>query len=75
MTLFEFFDSAPNGYQTGSDDNSVLKKDARRKTRLTIEQINRLRVMNDIRRLEYEKSIEKISKQYAPAAQPAGGLM
>lgn len=75
MTLYEFFDSAPDSYYTGNQDNSVLEKNAKRKTRLTLEQINRLRIMNDIRRLEYEKSIEKISKQYAPAAAPPGGMM
>ena len=75
MTLYEFFDSAPDSYYTGSQDNSAPKQNAKRKTRLTLEQINRLRIMNDIRRLEYEKSIEKVTKQYAPPAAPAGGMM
>ena len=76
MTLFEFFSPEPYGFYSGGQDQSVSDKEHTRKTRLTIEQINRLRVMNDIRKLEYEKSIDKITKQYAPAEQPAGpGLL
>jgi len=72
MNLFEFFSAEPYGYYSGGQDNSTKKETHTRKSRLTIEQINRLRVMNDIRKLEYEKSIEKINSQYAPAEQPAG---
>jgi hypothetical protein len=75
MTLYEFFDSSPDAYYSGSQDNSALETNAKRKTRLTLEQINRLRIMNDIRRLEYEKSIEKITKQYSPPAAAPGGMM
>lgn len=70
MTLFEFFSPEPYGFYSGGQDNSILKKEDVRKTRLTIDQINRLRIMNDIRKLEYEKKIEKVAGQYGGAAQP-----
>lgn len=72
MNLFEFFAQDPHGFRTEKDDKSVLDKRSPRKTRLTLEQIHRLRIMNDVRRLEYEKNIDKISNQYAPPEQAAG---
>jgi hypothetical protein len=76
MNLFEFFSPEPYGFYSGGQDQSILKKEDTRKTRLTIDQLNRLRIMNDIRKLEYEKSIDGLATQYGPPAQPAGpGLM
>lgn len=78
MNLFEFFTQAPEGYQTEKDDNSVLKQKNTRKTRLTLGHINRLRIMNDIRKIEYEKDVENVTKQYGAAPQEggaAGGLI
>lgn len=78
MNLFEFFSTAPEGYQTEKDDQSVLHQKNTRKTRLTLGHINRLRIMNDIRRIEYEKDVENVTKQYgaAPAEGGApGGLL
>ena len=72
MNLFEFFAETPYGYRDEKQDNTVLDKKSPRKTRLTLEQIHRLRVMNDVRRLEYEKNIDKIANQYAPP-EAAGG--
>jgi hypothetical protein len=71
MNLFEMFSVMPDGYQTPAEDHSVAKKSDTRKTRLTLRQINKLRIMNDIRRIEHEKDIEKAVKQYG--AQPAEG--
>ena len=74
MNLFEIFEPMPAGYQTEKDDNSVLKLRDLRKTRLTLKQLNRLRIMNDVRKLEHEKKIETVQNQYkTPAAQP--GIM
>lgn len=74
MNLFEIFEPMPAGYQTEKDDNSVIKLRDLRKTRLTLKQLNRLRIMNDIRKLEHEKKIESVQNQYKAApAQP--GLM
>lgn len=61
------------GYRTEKNDNSVQKLSDTRKSRLTLAQIKRLRIMNDLRKFEHQKEVEDISKQYRPAA-PAGGL-
>jgi len=72
MNLLEIFEPIPTGYQTEKDDNSAVKLCDLRKTKLTLKQLNRLRIMNDIRKLEHEKKIEAVQSQYkaAPAAQP-----
>ena len=50
-------------------DKSVAEKTDTRKTRLTLEQINRLRMLNDVKITEYTKELVDIKKQYAvPAA-------
>ena len=46
-------------------DNSVAEKTDTRKTRLTLEQINRLRMLNDVKITEYSKELASIKKQYA----------
>ncbi len=73
MNLFEFFTPEHQGFYSGEDDNSIIKKSDTRKTRLTLGQLNKLRIMNDIRKLEYEKSVDDAVKQYGAAAQPQGG--
>lgn len=68
MNLLDIFEADENkGYRTEKDDNSVLSLDDTRKTKLTLAQINRLRVMNDIRKLEQEKSLDKVRNQYKSA--------
>jgi hypothetical protein len=69
MNVFELFDPSPDhtGYSTEKDDNSVLKLSDLRKTRLSLDQINRMRIMNDVRNLEHEKKLTKVSKQYKAA--------
>lgn len=67
MQLLELYNSIPSGYRTEKDDNSVLKKSDTRKTRLTLTRLNKLRIMNDTRKLEHEKKLEKVSTQYKPA--------
>ena len=62
--IFEFFEPTVPGYQNPSQDHSTLKLADSRKTRLTLAQINRLRTMNDVRKFEHEKHLEKVSKQY-----------
>jgi hypothetical protein len=63
MNLLEVF-KIPNGYRTEKDDNTVLKLDNTRKTKVTLKQLNRLRIMNDIRKLEHEQKIEQVQSQY-----------
>ena len=73
MQVLEMFNPTPDGYRTEKDDNSVMKLDDTRKTRLTLDRLNRLRIMNDTRKLEHEKKLDKVSVQYKPPA-PAAGL-
>ena len=70
MYLTEIFEKNPEGYDTEKDDNSVLKLSDLRKTRLTLQQINKLRIINDVQKLEHEKKIGTVARQYkAPAAE------
>ena len=72
MQVNELFEPTPAGYRSEKDDNSVLKADDTRKTRLTLSRLNKLRMMNDVRRLEHEQKLEKVNKQYqVPATPPA----
>lgn len=73
MFITELFDlKNREGYRTEKDDNSVQKLSDTRKSRLTLAQIKRLRIMNDLRKFEHQKEVEDISKQYRPAAPPGG---
>ena len=63
MNLLEMFEDLP-GYRTEKDDNTPLQLSDVRKTKLTLKQINRLRIMNDVRKLEHEQDLEKIRDQY-----------
>jgi hypothetical protein len=70
MNILEIFEPTPAGYATEKDDNSAVKLSDLRKTKLTLKQLNRLRIMNDVRKLEHEKKIETVQTQYkAPAAE------
>ena len=64
MNLLEIFEPTPAGYQTEKDDNTVVKLNDLRKTKLTLKQLNRLRVMNDVRKLEHEQKLEVVQNQY-----------
>ena len=50
MLLNEFFDKEPKAYQDLSQDNSQPELGDLRKSRLTLRQLNKLRMMNDVRR-------------------------
>lgn len=69
MLLIEFGKDLPTGYGTESDDGSTLDIMDTRKTRLTLAQINRIRMINDVRKFEKEQEIESVSKQYSPPAE------
>lgn len=71
MLITEIFDPTPYGYNSEEEDNSSHSILSSRKTRLTLAHLNRLRILNDVRKLENEKKIEKLQKQYAAA--PEGG--
>ena len=74
MRILEMFEDELPGYRTEEDDNTVMKLSDLRKTRLTLAQINRLRIMNDVRKLEKEQKIEKVQAQYKPAPEPTEGM-
>jgi len=71
MNLMELYSPTPNGYYSEKDDNSAIKATDTRKTRLTLDKINKLRAMNDTRKLEHEQKLEKVSDQYKPLTAPA----
>lgn len=72
MQILEIFDSITSGYRTEKDDQTAVKLSDLRKTKLTLKQLNRLRIMNDVRKLEHEKKIEQVQNQYkAPPAEQA----
>lgn len=74
MQLLELYNQIPDGYRTEKEDNSVIKTNDTRKTRLTLDRLNKLRIMNDTRKLEHEKKLEKVSVQYKPSATAQAGL-
>lgn len=69
MLLIEFGKDLPTGYGTESEDGSSLDITDTRKTRLTFAQINRIRMVNDVRKFEKEQELESVSKQYAAPAE------
>lgn len=76
MILNEMFGPGNEKYQDGyydaKEDQSTLKLKDLRKTKLTLMQINRLRMMHDVRKFEQQDRIKDIQKQYkAAAAAPA----
>lgn len=72
MILNELYELPKPGYQTEKDDHTPLKLSDLRKTRLTLADINRIRMANDVRKVEHENKLENISKQYKPPAAMAG---
>ena len=73
MNVFELFDPAPKGYYDEKADQSTVKMSDSRKTRLTLAHLNQLRQSHDVRKLEHEKKLEAVAKQYKP--EPEGGDM
>jgi hypothetical protein len=71
MFITELYNlKSAEGFRTEKDDDSVQKMSDVRKSRLTLAQIKRLRIMNDLRKFERQKEIEDVAKQYRPAAEP-----
>lgn len=68
MILNEMFREYAKEYQDLTKDNSQIKYTDTRKTRLTLDQINRLRKMNDMRALEHAKEMALVQQMYG--AQP-----
>lgn len=70
MLLTEIWDKQPTAYQDLQQDNSTTGLGDLRKTRLTLQQLNKLRMMNDVRTYEYTQTLKAIRKQYSPPPQP-----
>jgi len=66
MILNEIYEKSPEAYQDLSQDNSQPTLGDTRKTRLTLQQINKLRQMNDVRSVEYKEKLKLVKQQYAP---------
>lgn len=49
-------------------DNTALRLSDTRKTRLTFEQLSKLRKLADLKAAEYQESVKEIRRQFAPAA-------
>ena len=75
MFISELFQPINPAYHDDKEDSTSVKMSDTRKTRLSLLQINKLRIMNDVRKFEHEKKLGSITKQYAlPASAEAGGL-
>jgi hypothetical protein len=74
MIVTELFEPAKPGYQSDSLDNTPLKLSDLRKTRLTLADLSRLRMANDVRKVEHENKLEKVAKQYKPPAAAAAPI-
>jgi len=66
MNLKEMWEKSPSAYQDLGDDNSRTKMKQLRSTRLTLKQIKKLRLMNDLRSVEKQEELEFVRKMYAP---------
>ena len=72
MNLFELFDKSVPGYHDLEDDQSQITKYEPRKTRLTLKQINKIRLMNDVRNYERKQKLKAIQDQYGDSATEGG---
>jgi hypothetical protein len=70
MILNEIYQKQPEGFQDISQDNSQPTYGSLRKTRLTLRQLRKLRMMNDVRTFEYKEKLALVRKQYAPPPAP-----
>jgi hypothetical protein len=70
MTLTEMFE---DNYTNPKDDHSVPTLNDVRKTKLTLGQINRMRLIRDVRKFELRTNLEKVRKQYGPSPEAAAG--
>jgi hypothetical protein len=74
MLLQEMFEQSPEAYQDLTQDNSQPRLKELRKTRLTLDQIKKLRQMVDMRMVEFKEKLVDIQKQYKPPADGGMGI-
>lgn len=73
MQLKDLFENSevPNNRYSVEDDKTAVKAKNTRKVRLTLEQINKLRRMHEVRKLEQKKQNDFFKTIYgAPPAEP-----
>ena len=73
MILSELFDQKDGKYYDSSEDQSRPSLDDLRKTKLTLNAINRMRCIRDVRNFELRSNLEKVRRQFG-AAPENGGL-
>ena len=73
MKLLEMFDTPVSGYQDVDQDNSKPTWKTSRKTKLTLNQIRKLRKMLDVRQYEKQLYLNKVRKQYGAKSEEGGG--
>ena len=66
------YDHANDGRYDASEDQQKRKYKDTRKSRLTLEHINKLRRIHEVRQLELKKQNEFLSTIYAPPPADAG---
>lgn len=74
MQLKDLFEDSkvPNSRYNVEDDKTVVRAKNTRKVRLTLDQINKLRRMHEVRKLEQKKQNDFFKTIYgAPPAEPA----
>jgi hypothetical protein len=64
MQLFEFFEAIDDDHYKASDDKTKYELDDTRKSRLTLEMINDLRMQIQARRKEKQESVQLYQKMY-----------
>jgi len=67
MLLFELDAKKQEEDKQYQDSSAAMKTDTR-KTRLTLEQLSKLRKLSDLKAAEYQESIKEIRRQFAPTA-------
>lgn len=75
MLLSEVFDPPVNGLQDVNSDNSRPVYRTSRKTKLTLNQIRKLRRMLDVRTYERKQHLAAVKNQYGQKPEQAGGPM
>ena len=72
MLLFELYSTEKTEEQIEKpyQDNTALRLSDTRKTRLTFEQLSKLRKLSDLKSTEYAESVKEIRRQFAPAPNP-----
>jgi len=68
MYITELYEPIKPGYNSQADDQTPMKLSDLRKSRLTLADLNRLRMASDVRKVEHENKLEKVTKQYKPPA-------